>query len=958
MSTRAFLLVLLVLFPVTGLTQTCPEPPAHPEKGFNLFSLEQEQVLGEIIVEHIRGEVRIIEDETVTAPLQAIGDRLAAAHGLPKGQVRFWLVDLPDVNAFSLPGGVVLVSRKLVAFVRSEDELAGVLAHEFGHALSRHGAALMSQRLRGVLKVTSLGDRQDIADKYHQLIENRMRRPGAYRVGEGEMEREQIYSDQVAIYLMARAGYDPNAFATAWDRITENKGKTGSWLSDFFGSTQPASRRLREQLRAASALPAGCVDRTSRADAQTFTAWQQAAIAYSGLGRRESLAGLVSKRTLEPPLQADIQNLRFSPDGKYVMAQDESNIWILTREPFAPLFRIPSADAYDAQFTPDAKSVVFHNRRWRVETWDLESASRASVFELAIPLGCLQATLAPDGKTFACLQHNFDLRLLDTASGELVLEKKDFFVPTFFTAVLMSLQDILGESLSLRFVNMAFSPDGKWFAAVSASASAGLDMATRTKIDLPGGLQGFLRGGFAFLPEDRILGVNATDGKKSALVSFPAGKVITRMPMSDYTMRAATRGAYVIISPFGDYATAVVDLEKNVVVLRNRKEGFDLYDDQFLAERADGEVGLYRYTRPGAEQLAMVRLPRSDLAPLRAAAFSSDFSFLAVSQRTRSAVWDLGNGTRKLHMFPFRGVHFDQANVLYADILRRESVKPANTETDGEKKSVKEEAKEAKQDVKTTRVLGWVDLRSLQTKVVAELKSEERSRQYGAFLVALRRPQDEGFDGKDTAMEVKDVRTLAPLWSQAFPKEVPDYYISARQNTVTLVWPLKAGAAKAEINNNPELKRQQAAMREKDGDYLVQVRDLRTGKVTGQFLMETGKASFRIETVDSTGDWVIINDSENRVLVYALSSGQAKGRMVGTRSAVSLEAGAVCVKTDPGRLGLYDLATMQKRSEYTFSSDISFAQFSADGKRLFVLTSDQTAYVLDLNAGGVAAQTR
>jgi len=258
MSMRALLLFALLVMPAAGMTQTCPEPPpAHTEKGTNLFSPEQEAVLGEIIMERVRGEARIIEDEAVTAPLQALGDRLAAAHRLPQGKVRFLLLDVPDVNAYSLPGGIVLVSRKLVAFVRSEDELAGVLAHELGHALSRHGSMMMSQQLREVLKVNTLGDRQDITDRYHQLIENWRRRPEAFQVKQGDMEREQIYSDQVAIYLMARAGFDPNAYAAVWDRITENKGKKGSWLSDFFGSTQPASRRLREQLRTAAALPAG-----------------------------------------------------------------------------------------------------------------------------------------------------------------------------------------------------------------------------------------------------------------------------------------------------------------------------------------------------------------------------------------------------------------------------------------------------------------------------------------------------------------------------------------------------------------------------------------------------------------------------------------------------------------------------------------------------------------------------
>ena len=52
---------------------------------------------------------------------------------------------------------------------------------------------------------------------------------------------------------------------------------------------------------------------------------------------KESLHGVLQKTQLDPPLRDDIKRLRFSPDGKYILAQDDAGINVLTHSPFAAL---------------------------------------------------------------------------------------------------------------------------------------------------------------------------------------------------------------------------------------------------------------------------------------------------------------------------------------------------------------------------------------------------------------------------------------------------------------------------------------------------------------------------------------------------------------------------------------------------------------------------------------------
>ena len=114
-------------------------------------------------------------------------------------------------------------------------------------------------------------------------------------------------------------------------------------------------------------------------------------------------------------------------------------------------------------------------------------------------------------------------------------------------------------------------------------------------------------------------------------------------------------------------------------------------------------------------------------------------------------------------------------------------------------------------------------------------------------------------------------------------------------------------------------------------------------------LIETGKGSFRIASVFAVGDWIVISDTTNRILIYSLSTGEQKGHMFGSSAAVAKSTGLLAIENEPGKIVVYDLATVMKLDKFVFTSPVSLARFSDDGKRLFVLTANQTIYFLDLS---------
>ncbi len=907
--------------------------PASPEP--NIFSEEQEGFLGDALAERIQKDYRIVEDEELTGFLARIGQKLIGHLPLKQTRLRFFIVDIADVNAFVLPGGRIYVGRKLISVARSEDELAAVISHELGHLAAREPSIDMTRQFREVLGVTQVGDRRDVFEKYNQLMESFRLKPGAFK--HRERERGQLTADQIGFYALVAAGYDPKAAPRFWDRITESKGRTGGFFSDLFGTTRPEERRLREMLKAASQLPPECAPKQEAAAGEEFKRWQSSVLTYAGLGRRESLHGVVSKTQLDPPLRDDIDRLRFSPDGRYVLAQDDSGITVLTRDPFEPLFRAEAPEARRAFFSPDSKSLVFYTDNLRVERWDLAEQKRADVKEVVVLRGCLQAALSPDGKYLACLSPDLDLKLIEVDSGRVAMQKKDFWDPDYYQAMSWLWQVALlrpdSTDAGLSLVRMAFSPDARYFVAGNYSRNMlnpsrshletmTVDLSALSKVSLPDSIEELLAGEFAFLGPDRIVGVNALNFRKSALLSFPDGKKLMEFPLGGH-IEGATRGDYVFTRPFKEYAVAVLDLNKSVFSKVSEKGAMDIHGEEMVAELRNGELGLYKVEK--SQLVASALLPESRLGRLRVAELSPDMKLLALSGASRGGVWEISTGRAALYLRGFRGAYLADGH-LYADFPKFQSG-----------------------DRTAERNVANFNLASGEVAQGPKIE-DDGARQAGQYLVRVKPAKEGERGGRNVVLEVSDVRTTAPVWSKPYPKEAPRVWAAPQPGTFSLVWDVKDDAAKDEIKSDPKLAAQLSAMKEKEGDYLVEVLDAKDGSRKGSLLIETGKGSFRLAQVFATGDRVLVIDNLNRVLVYSLSAGEQKGRVFGNHAAVSEALSLLCVENESGKLSFYDLNTMEKRDELVFSNPVSVAGFGDGGRKLVVLTANQTVYVIDAAA--------
>src|SRR5881394_2168733 len=153
-SLWAILFVVSTSFLAHGQTCNPPSIVANANSK-NLFTPQQEMVLGDLTVQKLSGEFRQIRDEKLLAYVESVGAKIIKHLPATGLTFHFHIIDYPEANAFNIPGGHIFITRKRIALANSEDEHASVIGHELGHATVHHGALDMSDGMRKVLKITS-----------------------------------------------------------------------------------------------------------------------------------------------------------------------------------------------------------------------------------------------------------------------------------------------------------------------------------------------------------------------------------------------------------------------------------------------------------------------------------------------------------------------------------------------------------------------------------------------------------------------------------------------------------------------------------------------------------------------------------------------------------------------------------------------------------------------------------
>jgi predicted Zn-dependent protease len=227
------------------------EKVTNPETGRTSrvgMSSQQEEALGFQSYQEVLSQSRVIDSGPQHDMVVRVASRLEPTTGEAARNFHWEVsvVDSPQVNAFCLPGGKIVVYTGILPYTQNEAGLAAVLGHEMAHAVARHGSqrllrsSLAQTFMMGAAASVSLSD-----------MDSDQRRMAMAALGAGTtfgvilpFSREhESEADRMGLLYMARAGYDPREAITFWQRMMQS----GGAQPPEFASTHPShATRIRE----------------------------------------------------------------------------------------------------------------------------------------------------------------------------------------------------------------------------------------------------------------------------------------------------------------------------------------------------------------------------------------------------------------------------------------------------------------------------------------------------------------------------------------------------------------------------------------------------------------------------------------------------------------------------------------------------------------------------------------
>ena len=243
------------LLTVSGSLASCATNPVTGEQDLILLSEDEETELGR----SSHKQIMKAYSPYINPPLQnyivELGEKLAEISHRNDLIYHFTLLDSPQVNAFALPGGYIYITRGMLAYLKTEAELAGVLGHELGHITAKHGVKQYSKsqvaNIFGTIFGIVIGDR-NLAN---------LGRLASTAIIRGYGREAELEADRVGAEYIAKVGYDPDALQNVigvlknqeeFDKVLAEEENRDPYAYHGVFATHPDNdKRLQEVIKAA-----------------------------------------------------------------------------------------------------------------------------------------------------------------------------------------------------------------------------------------------------------------------------------------------------------------------------------------------------------------------------------------------------------------------------------------------------------------------------------------------------------------------------------------------------------------------------------------------------------------------------------------------------------------------------------------------------------------------------------
>lgn len=223
---------------------------AAVEKSFQDITPEQEYYIGRSVAATVLKTYKVYDNAAANEYLNVLGQTLAMASDKPEtfGGYHFIILETEEINAFSAPGGLVMISRGMIRCCKTEDALAAVLAHEVGHVENQHGLkAIRKGRLTSALTILALEGAKQLGGQnlaeVTKAFEGSISDITSTMMNSGYSRKTEYEADASAVKIMKNVGYNPSALV---DMLREMKKDLKPGGHDFAKTHPDPNVRIAE----------------------------------------------------------------------------------------------------------------------------------------------------------------------------------------------------------------------------------------------------------------------------------------------------------------------------------------------------------------------------------------------------------------------------------------------------------------------------------------------------------------------------------------------------------------------------------------------------------------------------------------------------------------------------------------------------------------------------------------
>lgn len=233
-----------------GLAAAWARRPGDPIKpGFNLYSKVTDIQIGQAAASQVRQRYRVVDDAFLQDYIKRCGERLAATSEARQSgfSFNFTTLNVPQVNAFALPGGPMFIFTGLLNATENEAQLMGVMAHEMSHVILRHGTHEASKAKLVNFSAVLTGAAAGNGSAAGQLARMGLGLGGNSLILKFSRDAE-TEADLLGSHLMSGAGYNPIEMARFFEKLAANGNQGLQFFSDH-PNPDNRERAIEEEIR-------------------------------------------------------------------------------------------------------------------------------------------------------------------------------------------------------------------------------------------------------------------------------------------------------------------------------------------------------------------------------------------------------------------------------------------------------------------------------------------------------------------------------------------------------------------------------------------------------------------------------------------------------------------------------------------------------------------------------------